>query len=210
MTLHPAWLRLGVASVLGVAATALFWTSLGSAGAVAVGWIVLTLVFCLWTGAVILRFDPEQTREHATDEDPSHATVTGALILASLASVGGVGFLLSGTHPGSGAPIEAILGAAVVVCSWLLVHALYTVHYARLYYAEPGTPGIDFNGDQPDYHDFAYLAFTLGMTYQVSDTALQTRPIRRAVLRHALLSYLLGAVVLACTINLVVQLAAEA
>lgn len=209
MTLHPAWLRVGVASAVGTAAAALFWTPLGPDAAIAVGWVVLTLVFCLWTGAAILRFDAEQTQAHATDEDPSHAVVTGALTLASLASVGGVGILLSGTHHGQGAPVESILGAAVVVCSWLLVHALYTVHYARLYYAEPDSPGIDFNGDQPDYHDFAYLAFTLGMTYQVSDTALQTRPVRRAVLQHALLSYLLGAVVLACTINLVVQLAAQ-
>lgn len=209
MTLHPAWLRAGVAALLGAAACALSWTVLGAAAAIAVGWIVLTLVFCLWTGAVILRFDPADTQAHATAEDPSHATVTGALTLASLASVAGVGFLLAGTRPGKGAPIEAILGAAVVVSSWLLVHSLYAVHYARLYYAEPSKPGIDFNGDQPDYHDFAYLAFTLGMTYQVSDTALQTRPVRRAVLRHALLSYLLGAVVLACTINLVVQLAAQ-
>ena len=70
------------------------------------------------------------------------------------------------------------------------------------------TVQFDFNGEgDPDYHDFAYLAFTVGMTYQVSDTALAGRDLRRAVLGHALLSYLLGAVVLAVMINLVVQLA---
>jgi uncharacterized membrane protein len=83
------------------------------------------------------------------------------------------------------------------------------LRYARLFYGgdEPG--GIDFHeGDdyRPDYGDFAYLAFTLGMTYQVSDTDLVDRPVRMAALRHALMSFLLGAIILAITINLVASL----
>ena len=127
----------------------------------------------------------------------------------SLASVAGVGFLLAGAQHVARTAVDATLGAVVVVSSWVLVHTLYTVRYARLYFTDPKRAGVDFNGDDPDYHDFAYLAFTLGMTYQVSDTTLQTRVVRRAALGHALLSYLLGAVVLACTINLVVQLASQ-
>jgi uncharacterized membrane protein len=66
---------------------------------------------------------------------------------------------------------------------------------------------VDFNEDDaPDYRDFAYLAFTIGMTFQVSDTTLQTSEIRRTALRHALLSYVFGAVVIATTINLVAGL----
>jgi uncharacterized membrane protein len=93
-----------------------------------------------------------------------------------------------------------------VVGAWLVVHTVYTTWYALLYYSHD-RGGIDFNqGEPPAYADFAYLAFTLGMTYQVSDTDLQTRPIRATALRHALLSYLLGAVVLATVINLVAGL----
>ena len=78
--------------------------------------------------------------------------------------------------------------------------------YARLYYLN-GSSGIDFNQDeQPTYVDFAYLAFTIGMTYQVSDTDLKTRTIRATALRQALLSFVLGAVILATTINLVAGL----
>jgi len=68
--------------------------------------------------------------------------------------------------------------------------------------------GIDFknDGDPPDYQDFAYVAFTVGMTFQVSDTDVQARTIRRTVLRHALLSYLFGAVILAVTINVIASL----
>jgi uncharacterized membrane protein len=94
-----------------------------------------------------------------------------------------------------------------VFVSWTLVHTVYTLKYARLYYS--GVPGgIDFNGTgAPDYPDFAYLAFTIGMTFQVSDTNIRSKEMRRAVLRHALLSFPLLAVILAASINLVSGLA---
>ena len=104
--------------------------------------------------------------------------------------------------------------------SWLLVHGVYAERYARIYYSETvksadsaeksasSVGGIDFNDDEkPVYTDFAYLALTLGMTYQVSDTSLTSRAMRATALRHALLSYLLGAVILAATINLLAGLA---
>jgi uncharacterized membrane protein len=82
---------------------------------------------------------------------------------------------------------------------------VFTLRYARTYYAEGG--GIDFNGDRPpDYRDFGYVAFTIGMTYQVSDTDLTSNSLRRTALRHALLSYLFGIVVVAITINVVAGL----
>jgi uncharacterized membrane protein len=94
-----------------------------------------------------------------------------------------------------------------VFLSWSLVHTVFTLKYARLYYT--GLPGgIDFNDTgAPDYHDFAYLAFTIGMTFQVSDTNIQSKPIRRTVLRHAWLSFPLVAVIIATSINLVSGLA---
>ena len=93
--------------------------------------------------------------------------------------------------------------------SWALVHTVFTLKYARLYYA--GTPGgIDFNDNgAPDYRDFAYLAFTVGMTFQVYDTDIKAKAIRRTVLRHAWLSFPLVAVIIATTINLVSGLAKE-
>ena len=83
---------------------------------------------------------------------------------------------------------------------------MHALRYARLYYSDsPG--GIDFNqSEAPSYVDFAYLAFSIGMTYQVSDTNLETRKIRTTALQHSLLSYLLGAVILAMTINLIIGL----
>jgi uncharacterized membrane protein len=99
------------------------------------------------------------------------------------------------------------LALVSVFVSWALVHTVFTLKYARLYYA--GTAGgIDFNGaGAPDYPDFAYLSFTIGMTFQVSDTDIQSKAIRRTALRHAWLSFPLVAVIIATSINLVSGLA---
>jgi uncharacterized membrane protein len=131
------------------------------------------------------------------------------LLTASVASLASVASVIAAAGPSSGInPVMAsALGATSVVLSWGLVHIVFTARYARLYYTGPDG-GIDFNEpDPPCYTDFAYLAFTIGMTYQVSDTDLQTKPIRRTALRHALLSYLFGAVIIAATINLLAGLA---
>jgi uncharacterized membrane protein len=86
---------------------------------------------------------------------------------------------------------------------------MYAARYAYLYYGPP-QGGIDFNSDDPPaYRDFLYFSYNLGMTYQVSDTAVSDSEIRAVVLRHTLLSYVFGAVVLASTINLVAGIATQ-
>ncbi len=106
-----------------------------------------------------------------------------------------------------------LLALASVALSWMLVQTLFTLRYAELYYGTGGKAGtavggIDFNQERPpQYTDFAYLATSLGMTYQVSDTALQNHGIRAEALKHSLLSYLFGTVILATTISLVISLA---
>ncbi|MGO9510153.1 MAG: DUF1345 domain-containing protein, partial [Mycobacterium sp.] len=121
-----------------------------------------------------------------------------------------VGYVVAaGSRSGADALEAAIVGILTVAASWFAVHTLFTVHYARLYYIDdPG--GINFHDPEPPrFRDFAYVAFTVGMTYQVSDTEIGSMAIRATVLRHALLSYLFGAVVLAVTINLIAGLGAK-
>jgi uncharacterized membrane protein len=99
-------------------------------------------------------------------------------------------------------------GVVTIVCSWLLVHTVFALRYAHLYYTEP-EGGIDYKSkglERPDYLDFAYTAFTVGMTFQVSDTDITRREMRRQVLRHALISFLFGAVILATTVNVIASL----
>lgn len=104
--------------------------------------------------------------------------------------------------------MEAVLigvAALTVALSWWLVHTIFTLRYARLFYAVGG--GIEFHQDeQPSYWDFAYVAFTIGMTFQASDTNLTSAPLRATALRQALLAYLFGVVVVAMTINVVAGL----
>ncbi|WP_190276765.1 DUF1345 domain-containing protein [Catenulispora acidiphila] len=185
--------------------------ALGGAGRTSplIGWDVLAVVFGGWTWRVVWRLDPALTRTHAQEENPSRDLADALLIGASLASLVAVGVVLFGAShaPGNERYWEAALAVFSVFVSWTIVHTVFTLKYARLYYL--GTPGgIDFNEpDPPQYSDFAYLAFTIGMTFQVSDTDLQTKEIRRAALRHAWMSFPLGAVIIATSINLVSGLA---
>ena len=172
------------------------------------GWDVAAGVYVAWTWATIWHRDSSATARLALREDPGRATADALLLIASVASVLAVALAI--TAGSAGGPVErdlrAALAVASVALSWTVVQTVFVSHYARLYYSHPAG-GIDFNQEAPPrYTDFAYLAFTVGMTFQVSDTALQSSALRAVALRQALLSYLLGAVILATTINLVAGL----
>ncbi len=174
-----------------------------------IGWDVLALVFCGWVWQTVWRLSPDATASHARRDDPSLDLADLVLLGAAIASLIAVGMVLVGAGGLSGAVkyVQAGFALASVFVSWTLVHTVFTLKYARLYYSgKPG--GIDFNeADAPDYGDFAYLAFTIGMTFQVSDTDINSKPMRRLALRHAWMSFPLGAVIIATSINLVAGLA---
>lgn len=170
-------------------------------------WDVVALVLITWNWLVIARLDADQTASHAVRDDPSVGWTDVLVLSASVASLAGIGivFLRAGGQGGGLVGLVA-LGVGSVTLSWAAVHTIFTLRYARLYYSGP-EGGVNFNQKEPPcYLDFAYLAFTIGMTFQVSDTDLESSSIRHTALRHALLSYLLGAVILAGTINLVAGL----
>jgi uncharacterized membrane protein len=168
------------------------------------GWAAACVVYLLWIWATIGTMDARETEEHAFREDPARTVSDVLLIFASVASVLVVIYVLALSNATAGVERDVLSGIAVlsVVLSWCLVHTLYTLRYAVIYYS--GTRGgVSFNQDElPRYADFAYLAFTLGMTFQVSDTNLTSSAVRMTALRHALLSYLFGSVILASLVNL--------
>jgi uncharacterized membrane protein len=173
-----------------------------------VGWDVAGLVFAIWLWSAIWGLDAERTARRALREDPARIVADAVLLSASVVSLIAVALVLAqaGSSHGVTKGLLAGLGVFSVFVAWLVVHTVFTLHYARLYYGHP-EGGVNFNErDRPRYTDFAYLAFTIGMTYQVSDTDLETKAIRVAALRQALLSYLFGAVIVASMINLVVNL----
>jgi uncharacterized membrane protein len=119
--------------------------------------------------------------------------------------VGVVLFQASNEHGGARALSIGVAFLSVVL-SWAAVHTVFLLRYASLYHSN-GPGGIKFpRTEMPDYGDFAYLALTIGMTYQVSDTQLEDQTIRRTALRHALLSFVFGTGILAMTINVVAGL----
>jgi uncharacterized membrane protein len=172
------------------------------------GWDAAALLFVtsVWVG--IGPMGPQSTEVHATRENPGRAASELIILCSAVASLIGVGVLLVRANSAHGAQqsVLAALGVGSVALSWFAVHTLFTLRYAMLYYSGP-EHGVDFKSKVPPrYTDFAYLAFTIGMTFQVSDTDLRSSVIRVNVLRHALLSFLFVAVILAATINLVAGL----
>lgn len=203
------------------AGTRVTWALLGGAvaGAVAslftpisasilLGWDVAVLIYLAWTWGAVQGLDPEVTAQLAKREDPSTPVADLVVIGAGTAMLAAVGFALAkaGEATGGMKAFLVTLGLVSVVLSWAVVHTVFALKYARAYYSEPAG-GIAFNEDEPpNYIDFAYYAFTIGMTFQVSDTNITSRAVRRTTLHHALLSYLFGSVLLGLVINVVATL----
>ena len=171
------------------------------------GFDVAALVFLLWVWAGVAGADAATTERLARAEDASPTAAEGVLIGAGAASLVAVAFTLAAAGDAAAPARGLLIGLAFasVTLAWISVHTVWALRYARLYYSRP-EGGIDFGGDDPEYADFAYLALTIGMTFQVSDTALADRRIRRAALHHALLSYLFGTVIVAITVSTVAGL----
>jgi uncharacterized membrane protein len=162
---------------------------------------VAALVFIVWVWISVGRADPAATSRLARTED-SRVAAESILIGAGAASLVAVAFALSqaGDAPAPTRGLLTALAVGSVALAWTSVHTVHVLRYARLYYSKP-EGGVDFGGQAPDYTDFAYLALTIGMTFQVSDTALTAKRVRRVALHHALLSYLYGAVIVAIMVN---------
>ncbi|WP_347110900.1 DUF1345 domain-containing protein [Paenarthrobacter sp. S56] len=206
-TAHHSRLRVAVMLVVGLVTALAVGLFRSWAYAPALGWAAASLTYLVWVWAVIGRLQSAATAAHARREDPGRAGADALVLSATIASFAGVALILLDAADAQGGTKAAVIAMAVgsVALSWFLVHTLFTLRYASIYYRDKA--GVDFNeSKQPRYMDFAYLAFTVGMTFQVSDTDLKTDAIRTTVLRQALLSYLLGTIVLATTINLVAGL----
>lgn len=176
------------------------------------GWCAAAVVFlglALWA---IFTSDAPATSQLATREDPSRVLSGVTVLIGSVISLGGVISLLSRVPAlqkaghGSEATMLTALGLSCVALSWLMIQVVYTFRYTHLYFQAP-VGGIDFHSQRtPDYRDFFYLAVTMGMTFQVSDTNLSQKAIRRSVLGHGLTAFLFNTILVALTINVVAGL----
>jgi uncharacterized membrane protein len=200
--------RVIVAGALGVLAGVASGFLIPWALTAMVAWDVAALIYVVWIWAATWRLNALQTARHAEREDPTRPAADLILLAAAVASLIAVGLVIlhAASTTGVGKFLYIGFGIASVLLSWTVVHTVFTLRYARLYY-EGRDGGADFHQNaDPQFSDFAYLAFTVGMTYQVSDTELNTSQFRANVLRHSLLSYMFGTVIIALTINLVAGL----
>jgi uncharacterized membrane protein len=198
-----AW-SIGLALVGGlVAAAFLPWSH-----AALVGWDVGAAVYLALVWTAIRPLDAQATHDRARRLEPGRGFTDGLVVVAAvgvIAALVAALFAAGRSHNGSNNGL-LFLGLLSVGLGWLSLHTAFTLRYARLYYGDP-EGGVDFKQPEPpDFLDFAYLAFTVGMTFQVSDTDLTQSSIRHTVLRHGLMSYAFGAVILGLVINIVAGL----
>jgi uncharacterized membrane protein len=201
-----SWPRLLIALAGGVVAGALAVVAGAPELSVLVGWTAAAGIVLIWVWRVSWPQGYKGTKRLAEEEGESLATDT-AVLIAAVASLGAVvEALVRSTQQDVVSIAAVVLSLVVVVLSWALVNTVFALKYARLYYSG-GDGGIDFQQDEPPaYSDFAYLAFTVGMSFAPPEIPLIHRAIRKVSLGHALLSYLFGTVVFAVAINLVANL----
>ncbi len=196
-----------VASVLtAVLASALSWQTRAVAA-----WDGFAVVALVLTWITILTLRPTEIRSLAEREDPSRLASLVLVVIGAVAALLAVLVLLQESMQMTGADRTGaiVLALSAVVMAWMLIHTVFTLRYAHQYYDSPaGTRPLDFPGmdDSPDYLDFAYFAFVIGMTAQTADVGVRGQAIRRTVLLHGLVAFGFNTAVVALSIGILTTL----
>jgi uncharacterized membrane protein len=209
LRLRNARNRLIVSTTTGIATYAILTklTSLAWAVRAVAAWDAGALALLSLAWSLVWTADVDCTKRHAARDDPGRTAVWVLVLLSSTVSlfVGTVVLRQAKTLAPESAVLLALLSLGAVIASWSLTHTAYTLRYAHLYYRDDreGEGGLVFPGEeQPDFLDFAYYAFTVGMCFQVSDVTIASRQIRRATLVHSMLSFAYNTAIVALALNL--------
>ncbi|HYL31973.1 MAG TPA: DUF1345 domain-containing protein [Stellaceae bacterium] len=204
--------RIVLAVVVGALVTWLLRTVLPFPYPLALGWIVGVTVFLVSRAVILSRATPDRMRARARRQDPLRPVLFSVVIVAAAVSLVALGFMLSAKAAGqlSTGPRIVVAGLAVLA-SWTLTHTMFALHYAHLYYGDnPLRKGVQDRGGlvfpdepAPDFWDFLYFSFVVGMTCQVSDVQVTSRHIRRMTLGHGVLAFFFNAVILALAVNFI-------
>jgi uncharacterized membrane protein len=208
LSIHP---RLLLSAVLAGLTIAFLPPSFHLAARLLCSWDAFTLCFLFLTLRLMLRATPAIMRRFARQEDEGRATILSLITIAACISVVAIGLILQDKGQ-QNSLLLLHLGLAIItiVSSWLLVHTIFAQHYAHIYYQAERTldeckaDGLDFPGEiEPDYWDFLYFSFVIGMTSQVSDINVTSRELRRLSLIHGVLSFFFNTTIVAMMINIV-------
>jgi uncharacterized membrane protein len=204
--------RLLLALVAAAAVAFLLPSILPPAARLAIAWDSAAVVFLMTTGWVVQACPPEKMQQTVLANDQGRVGILVLVLLAVASSVAAIFFLIQKSAAGAERPLAQVaLAVFTIVCSWILTHVMFALHYAhRFYRDDPATPesdatgGLKFPGEaRPHYWDFLYFSFVIGMTAQVSDVQVTSRPMRRLVLWHGILSFAFYTIILALSINIV-------
>lgn len=174
-------------------------------------WLCFAITHLFLSWYTIFSQHPLEVKKIASTQDSSRTWIFIFILLAAIASLCAVILLLQSSKTLNGVNLadHIILSLGSVVCAWCLVHTLFTFRYAHLFYnnaksCEGSGKGLEFpNEKTPDYLDFAYFSFVLGMTFQVSDVEISSKRIRRLALLHSLISFIFNTAILALSINII-------
>jgi uncharacterized membrane protein len=170
-----------------------------------VGWDVGIAFYLVAAYQIIASAEASHIQRRASIEDEGQIGILVLTVAAALASLGAIFALLGSTHGGSRDPMQLGLATFTILLSWACIHTIFAFHYAHEYYGEKSKKrsGLAFpNDDKPGYLDFVYFSFVIGMTSRVSDEAVASKPIRRTVAAHDIVSFLFNATLLALTVNI--------
>jgi uncharacterized membrane protein len=181
-----------------IAVTAFAWQTLDPAPAFMTGFDAAAATFLIAMAPILRATGREVMQKHAAQNDANRIVLLGMATVVTLTILVAVAVEL-------GDPTKANkpLVVATLALAWLFANTVYALHYAHIYYLEGSKGGLDFSGkpDNPDYADFVYFAYTLGMTFQTSDTAVETRQLRQIVTVHSLAAFIFNIGVIAFSIN---------
>jgi uncharacterized membrane protein len=208
------WIRLGTAALIGLGTLAALPHRFGGTLRALLTWDATVLAFFILIIAMMARSTSETMRRRAAIQDPGRTVLLIAVLAGALFSIAALVFLQKSLKSavGGGPAIHLALIGGTITLSWVLAHTIFTLHYAHAYYgpaededdADGLVGGLEFpSEDHPDYWDFMYFAFVVGMTCQVSDVQISGRSIRRLTLVHGIISFFFNTIILALTINLI-------
>jgi uncharacterized membrane protein len=210
--------RLVVCMTIGAALGLLLPERLHPATRTLAGWDAATALYLVSVFVMMGRATPATMRARAEREDEGRWAILGFGIAAACVSLGAIVSMLAGTKdlPSPIAGLHVALAAVTVLLSWLFLHTMFALHYAHDYYGSSGERGahgmrtrggLAFPDEKaPDYWDFLYFSFVIGMTGQVSDVAVSSRSLRRLTLLHGVIAFFFNTVILALTINIAASL----
>ena len=200
-----ARLRLILSACLGIAVVAMLPADWRWATRLLVGWDVGVGLYLVLAYFMIAKEDVSHIRRRAALQDEAGVVILILTATAALASLGAILAELGAAQGASREPAHLALAALTIVLSWAFIHTIFALHYAHEFYDENRGKGggLVFPGEaEPNYWDFVYFSFVVGMTSQVSDVAVTARSIRRTVNAHGIVSFVFNVALLALTVNI--------